>query len=331
MKKSILKLIAVVVLLVAFSTACNKGENPTRVTLSQTAVTLAVNETVTLTANVLPENAINKNVIWTTRNKEVATVERGFVTAIAEGVTIIMVRTEDGNHIAQCTITVIHPGESEMIMVEGGTFTMGQTDDEDPAHTVYERPAHQVTLDAFKIAKYPVTQKQWMAMMDENPSHFKGDNLPVTNVSWHDTQIFISRLNEETGKNYRLPTEAEWEYACRGGRSSAQYKYSGSNNLNSVGWYIFNSEGKTHPVGRKAGNELGIRDMSGNIWEWCLDWAAEYTGQPQTNPQGPEIGTCRVARGGSYLSDYLKCRVSFRSSVNPDGSNNEIGFRIVLQ
>jgi formylglycine-generating enzyme required for sulfatase activity len=331
MKRNLLKLITIAVLFVAFSTACSKEKYVTSVTLSQTKATLTVGESITLTATVSPEEAINKNVSWTTNNEKVATVKDGLVTAKAEGTVTITVTTEDGKKTANCTVIVLLPGESEMIRVEGGTFIMGQTDDENPAYTVYERPAHQVTLNAFKIAKYPVTQKQWMAIMDDNPSYFKGDDLPVTNVSWHDAQTFTSRLSEATGKNYRLPTEAEWEYACRGGASTAKYKYSGSNDLNLVGWYSFNSEGKTHPVGKKAGNELGIKDMSGNVWEWCRDWAAEYTDQPQTNPQGPETGTCRVNRGGSYLSDYLKCRVSFRSSANPDERSNEIGFRIVLQ
>jgi formylglycine-generating enzyme required for sulfatase activity len=166
--------------------------------------------------------------------------------------------------------------------------------------------------------------------MGGNPSNFKGDNLPVENVSWEDVRTFISKLNEVTGKKYRLPTEAEWEYACRGGNKSSQYKYSGSSDLDLVGWYSYNSESKTHPVGKMIPNELSIYDMNGNVWEWCSDWASDYSSQAQTNPQGPGTGTCRIIRGGSYLSDYLKCRVSFRSSANPNECSNEIGFRIVL-
>jgi formylglycine-generating enzyme required for sulfatase activity len=141
-------------------------------------------------------------------------------------------------------------------------------------------------------------------------------------------QTFISKLNEATKKKYRLPTEAEWEYACRGGKSSAQCKYSGNNNLDWAGWYIFNSEGMTHEVGKKTPNELKIFDMSGNVWEWCKDWAGEYTQDPLSNPQGAETGFCKIIRGGSYCSDYLLCRVSFRNSMNPEERCNEVGFRL---
>lgn len=354
MKRNLLKLITIAILLITVAATCHNDKHVTNVTLSQYALTLPINETATLTAKVHPEGAINKNVTWTTNNEEVATViglsiqpegetwtsyneeevataVNGVITAIAEGVALITVTTEDGNHTAQCTVTVIHPGESEMIAVEGGTFTMGYSDNEFPEHTIYERPTHEVTLNDFKIAKYPVTQKQWMAIMDDSPNYFKGDNLPVENVSWDDAQLFISRLNEATGKNYRLPTESEWEYACRGGKSSAQNKYSGSNDLNRVGWCSFNSDRISHPVGTKAPNELGIYDMSGNVWEWCHDWAAAYTNEPKINPQGPETGDYRIIRGGSYISDYLKCRVSYRSSANPGEHSSEIGLRLALQ
>jgi formylglycine-generating enzyme required for sulfatase activity len=329
--KNLLKLIFVVVVLMTISATCNKEKSVTHVTTSPATLTLAVGESATLKATVYPLEAVNKNITWATDNKEIATVENGFVTALKEGKAIITVTTDEGNHTAQCTVTVIHPGESIMIEIEGGTFTMGCTDDENPAYTVYERPAHQVTLSAFKMGKHLVTQKQWKAIMEDNPSHFKGDNLPVENVSWEDAQTFITRLNEATGKNYRLPTEAEWEYACRGGKSTAQYKYSGSNNLEIVGWYSYNSEYKTHPVGKMASNELEINDMSGNVWEWCGDWAAEYSNESQTNPQGPDTGTCRILRGGSYNSDYLKCRVSFRDGTEPIEKSSEISFRLVLR
>ena len=331
MKKNLCKLILVAAAVIALAATCNKEKYVSHVTISPTTLTLAVGETATLTATVHPPEAINKNVRWATNNEDVVAVENGSLVAIAEGVAIITVTTEDGNHTARCTVTVIHAGESEMIQVEGGTFTMGCTDNENPTHTVYERPAHEVTLTSFKIGKYPITQKQWKAIMGVNPSHFKGDNLPVENVSWEDVQTFISKLNEATGKKYRLPTEAEWEYACRGGKKSAQYKYSGNNDLDLVGWYSYNSEFKTHPVGKMSPNELGIYDMSGNVWEWCSDWASEYSSQPQTNPQGPETGTCKVVRGGSYVSDYLKCRVSFRNSSVPAVASEEIGFRLVHQ
>jgi len=330
MKNNLLKLFTIATILLSTLFACNKVQKVTSVVLNQTNITLPVGEKATLKATVYPKEAFNTNISWASDNNKVATVENGVVTAVAEGVAIITVTTEDGYHTARCSVTVIFPGESEMVAVAGGTFTMGCTDNENPTHTVYERPAHQVTLHSFKIAKYPVTQKQWKTIMSDNPNHFKGDNLPVTNVTWDDAQTFITQLNEATGKTYRLPTEAEWEYACRGGKLSAKYKYSGSNGLELVGWYAANSEYKTHPVGKKAANELKIYDMSGNVWEWCNDWAAEYTNEPKTNPQGPETGTCRVTRGGSFNSDYLKCRVSFRSSANPIENSNEIGFRLAL-
>jgi len=329
MKKNLLKLILVTVVLIALAATCNKEKYVTHVTISPITLTLAVGETATLTATVHPPEAINKNVSWATNNEEVVTIENGSLVAITEGVAIITVTTEDGNHTAHCTVIVIHPGESVMVMVESGTFTMGCSDNENPMHTVYERPVHEVTVNAFKIAKYQVTQKQWKAIMGDNPSYFKGDYLPVENVSWHDVQTFIGKLNEATGKKYRLPTEAEWEFAARGGNKSLGYKYCGNNELDLAGWYTFNSENMTHPIGEKTPNELGIYDMSGNVWEWCSDWASEYSNQPQTNPQGPETGTCKVVRGGSYGADYLKCRVSFRSAINPDESCNETGFRIV--
>ena len=331
MKKNLFNLILIAALFMALAATCNKEKHVTSVSLSPTTLVLAVGDNSTLKGTVQPDDAVNKNIIWTTDKKEVATVDNGLVVAVAIGTATITATSEDGNCTAQCKVTVIHPGESIMIAVAGGTFTMGCTDNESNTYTAYERPTHQVTLSAFQMAQYPVTQKQWKAIMGDNPSHFKGDNLPIENVSWHDAQTFIKRLNEITHKKYRLPTEAEWEYACRGGAKSAQCKYSGSNNLELVAWYTFNSDNMTHPVGKMASNELKIYDMSGNVWEWCQDWAAQYDASAQTNPQGAAAGSCRIIRGGSYHSDYLLCRVSYRDGVNPNQRNPEIGFRLVLQ
>ena len=189
----------------------------------------------------------------------------------------------------------------DMVRVEAGTFTMGATPEmENPEDD--EKPTHQVTLtNDYYIGKYEVTQALWQAVMGNNPSGFKGDNLPVEYVSWYDCLEFISKLNRITGKTFRLPTEAEWEYAARGGKKSRGYQYSGSSNLSDVAWYSDNSGSKTHAVGSKQANELGIYDMTGNVWEWCQDWFGSYSGSSQVNPIGANSGSRRVGRGGSWL------------------------------
>ncbi len=184
----------------------------------------------------------------------------------------------------------------DIVFVKGGTFQMGS--EENDAYDS-EKPVHEVTLSDYYIGKYPVTQELFSSVMDKNPSYFKGDKLPVERVSWNVANEFINKLNKETGKNYRLPTEAEWEFAARGGNKSGNFKYAGTDNLEEVGWYSQNSKDKTHPVGEKSPNELGICDMSGNVWEWCNDRFGGYDGRPQTNPQCPETGSYRVTRGGS--------------------------------
>jgi len=225
-----------------------------------------------------------------------------------------------------------HPGEPEMMFVQGGTFTMGCTAEQGNDCYNDEKPPHQVTLSNFSIGKYPVTQKQWVAVMGSYPSYFGGDNLPVEGVSWHDVQEFIRKLNATTGKKYRLPTEAEWEYAARGGNKSKGFKYSGSNILDDVAWTWENSGHKTHPVGRKAPNELGIYDMSGNVREWCNDrYGNNYSNSAKTNPTGATTGSLRVLRGGSWDSwDYYAngCRVSDRGSAAPGDRSDYIGFRL---
>ena len=214
----------------------------------------------------------------------------------------------------------------EMVFVEGGTFMMGCERGGDCWQA--ETPLHSVTLSSFSIGKYPITQKLWKAIMENNPSKFEGDSLPVENVSWGEVQDFISKLNARTGKNYQLPTEAQWEYVARGGSKSKRYKYSGSNNVDNVAWYNDNSGGKTHPVGTKQSNELGIYDMNGNVWEWCHDWYDNYAGNKQTNPTGPAIGSERVLRGGSWGSSAWHCRVSFRN--HRTGRCDNSGFRLAL-
>ena len=206
---------------------------------------------------------------------------------------------------------------------------MGATAEQGSDAESDEKPTHSVTVSDFYIGKYEVTQAQWKAVMGSNPSDFKGDNLPVENVSWNDIQEFITKLNAQTGKKFRLPTEAEWEYAARGGNQSKGYKYSGSDSIDEVAWYGDNSSSTTHPVGQKSPNELGIYDMSGNVFEWCQDWYGSYSSEAQTNPTGPSSGSYRVLRGGSWYYYARNCRVSRRDSNFPDYRGSICGFRLV--
>ena len=219
---------------------------------------------------------------------------------------------------------------ANMVKVEGSTFTMGATPEQGNDAYEYERPAHQVTLSDYYIGRYEVTQKEWQAVMGDNPSKFYGDNLPVDYVSWNDCQDFINKLNQLTGLKFRLPTEAEWEFAARGGKQSKGYKYSGSDNAKNIAWYEKNSGSKPHQVGTKEPNELGIYDMSGNVGEWCGDWYGRYSSSAQTNPTGPSSGSSRVLRGGSWSSGAGSCRVSYRYRGNPSGRDSNNGFRVVL-
>lgn len=219
---------------------------------------------------------------------------------------------------------------NNMVYVSGGTFTMGATSEQGINAYDEEKPAHRVTLASYYIGKYEVTQAEWKAVMDSNPSKFKGDNLPVEHVNWNDCQEFIRKLNSLTGKNFRLPTEAEWEFAARGGNNSRGYKYSGSNDIHSVAWYSGNSNDRTHPVGRKSLNELGLYDMSGNVLEWCQDWYGSYSSSSQTNSTGPVSDSHRVIRGGAWSTDAKKCRVSLRYDITPGLRCKFLGLRLAL-
>ena len=216
-----------------------------------------------------------------------------------------------------------------MVYVEGGTFTMGATSEQKKPDDD-EKPTHRVSLSSFYIGKYEVTQALWKAVMGSNPSRFEGDNLPVERVSWNDCQTFLRKLNAMTGKNFRLPTEAEWEFSARGGNLSRGYQYSGSKKIDDVAWYRNNSGSKTHNVGTKAPNELGIYDMSGNVWEWCQDWEGSYSSSAQTNPKGPSCGSFRVVRGGGWNFIAGCCRVAFRIYYAPDASGGPVGLRLAL-
>ena len=222
--------------------------------------------------------------------------------------------------------------EFKMIKVEGGTFRMGATS-EQSNYDNDEKPVHSVTLSDYYMGETEVTQELWEAVMGSNPSEFIGDNQrPVERVSWDDCQEFIKKLNQLTGKKFRLPTEAEWEYAARGGKYSRGYKYSGSNNADEVAWYDSNSGSKTHSVKTKKANELGLYDMSGNVWERCNDWYGDYHSNSQTNPTGPSQDGFRVARGGSWRSLDWSVRVSSRGASNPGSRNgdDDDGLRLAL-
>ena len=215
-----------------------------------------------------------------------------------------------------------------MVPVEGGTFTMGATSEQGSDVWDYEKPAHQVTLSNYYIGHTEVTQALWKAVMGSNPSDSKGDNLPVEQVSWDDCQVFIQNLNQLTGKQFRLPTEAEWEYAVRGGRKSRGYKYAGGNDIGLVAWYEDNSGNETHTVATKQANELGVYDMSGNVEEWCSDWYGDYQSSSQSDPQGPSSGSNRVLRGGSCYNDARCCRVSSRYFNSPGYRYFNLGLRL---
>ena len=221
---------------------------------------------------------------------------------------------------------------NDMVYVSGGTFTMGGTSEQGRDAYPDEKPTHNVTLSSYYICKYEVTQALWRVVMGSNPSNFKGDNLPVESVSWNDCQTFINRLNSYTGRNFRLPTEAEWEFAARGGNYSHHYKYSGSNYIGDVAWYDSNSGNRTHPVGTKQANELGLYDMNGNVWEWCSDWyCSSYSSYSQTDPTGPNSGSVRVIRGGGWCNDTSYCRASNRHCYAPGNDDcYHIGLRLVL-
>ena len=223
-----------------------------------------------------------------------------------------------------------------MIAVEGGTFKMGAQssdyggDNYDTVAYSKESPVHDVTLSSYYIGETEVTQELWEAVMGSTPYYSSYPQRPVERVSWNDCQEFITKLNELTGENFRLPTEAEWEYAARGGNKSQGYKYSGSNTIGDVAWYDDNSSSTAHYVKTKQANELGIYDMSGNVFEWCQDWYGSYSSGSQTNPIGPSSGSSRVSRGGSWNIIASDCRVSYRNYYYPDDTYYGLGLRLSL-
>ena len=233
--------------------------------------------------------------------------------------------------------------DMRMVYVEGGIFEMGATAEQADDTRNNEKPVRTVKVDSYYIGKYEVTQAQWEAVMGTtleeqramsssvNGIVGEGSDFPMYYVSWADAQAFCEKLSEQTGRKYVLPTEAQWEYAARGGHKSKHFKYSGSNNLDNVAWYMENSQEQPHRVGTKRSNELGICDMSGNVWEWCSDWYSSYKEDDTDNPQGPADGVRRVVRGGSWGMVAEGCRVSYRGSDSfPDSRFNHLGFRVAV-
>ena len=228
----------------------------------------------------------------------------------------------------------------QMVEVRGGTFTMGATSEQGSDAKSDEKPTHEVTLSDYYIGKTEVTQALWKAVMGKTVSQIAsennwdkygvGDNYPMYYISWNDCKAFISKLNALTGKTFRVLTEAEWEYAARGGSKSRGYKYSGSNTLDDVAWYSGISDYETHEVGTKSPNELGLYDMSGNVGEWCSDWYDDYSSASQTNPKGPDSGANRIGRGGGWWYYARGCRCSIRGDFGPDYRNEFLGLRLCL-
>lgn len=244
---------------------------------------------------------------------------------ITEGVTDTLKLTLKSCNIQSYSVNGV---TFNMVKVKGGTFSMGATGSDGEAD---ESPRHEVTLNDFYIGQFEVTQNLWEAVMGKNPSWHKGKDLPVERVSWDDCQEFIKKLNEFTGMQFRLPTEAEWEYAARGGFKSKEYKYSGSNNVEDVAWYKKNSGRRTHSVGSKSPNEIEVYDMTGNVWEWCQDWYGEkYYKEGHSNGRGPKRGSYRVRRGGDYRYDEDVCRVSNRGNEYPSAASKHTGLRLCM-
>jgi len=326
MKKSF-SLIVFTLLLVTITAICCKEIPVFDVSLNNHKLLLEVGQTETLIATVNPDGAAKKSVSWSSSDNNVVLVDKGKLTAVAPGNATITVTTKENNKTATCTVKVFKPyaDEPEMVFVEGGTFTMGCTDEQEDDCLDNEKPAHQVTLSSFQIGKYPVTENQWEALMGYNPSCFPKDNCPVDHATLDEIHDYINKLNAATGKKYRLPTEAEWEYAARGGNKSKGYKFSGSNDYSLVAQHGYGP----FEVGQKMPNELGIYDMSGNVWEWCSDWYGAYSADAQINPQGPSSGEYHVVRGGGWNAGGFGFSVSWRSYVTAHYCI--FGFRLVLE
>ena len=276
---------------------------------------------------------------WYTINKETNSIKVSIVRnfQMKERTGIMTVKSGNVEQNISITQSACQWFETfEMVEVEGGNFYMGAQKDYtdglnyDLQAYQIESPVHSVNISKYAISKYEVTQQQWNAAMGYNPSTILGDKLPVESVTWEQVQEFIAVLNETSGLNYRLPTEAEWEFAAKGGVKTESFKYSGYSVIGACAWYYSNSESTTHEVGTKNPNELGIYDMTGNVREWCNDWFDYYTSSDVDNPQGPDYGDTKINRGGSWTTPAVNCRNSYRHTNFPNEASHDLGFRLVL-
>ena len=316
----------------------------TGITLDKTSVYIKPGSTTQLTATISPDNAYDKSVTWSSSNSAVATVDNnGKVTAVKEGTATITVQSVSNSSVkATCQVTVavdrtftVGGVTFTMKLVEAGTFQMGSTTGKSD-----EAPVHSVTISKdYYMGETEVTQALWKAVTGYSPTsggnswsstYGLGDNYPAYYISYEDVQSFITKLNSLTGERFRMPTEAEWEYAARGGKKSKGYTYSGSNTIGNVAWYADNSSSKTHIVKTKAANELGIYDMSGNVYEWCSDWYGTYSSSAQTDPAGPTTGPYRVRRGGGWSNNATYCRCANRDYYTPSYKYDNLGVRLAL-
>lgn len=341
--KQVLKIFSLAILFVAVAISASAFQPPRKLSATPQSLTFSADggsKSVSVTAEGNGWGIVSSPDSWATATKSAAGVQIRVSKNVSTSSRTTSITLGYGENT--CTVTITQKGASSspssggkamelfnvkgvkfvMVRVDGGSFMMGSNDGDSD-----EKPAHRETVKTFYIGRAEVTQALWEAVMGSNPSKFKGANLPVENVSWDDCKEFIKRLNRLTGKSFRLPTEAEWEYAARGGNRSEGYKYSGNNYLDRVGWYDGNSDKKTHPVATKGINELGIYDMSGNVWEWTSD---KYSRDYNSPRNGGTSGAYRVYRGGSSNNIATSCRSTLRYYDAPGSRNCYLGLRLAL-
>ena len=318
---------------------------------SNEAWTATVTPAEAVWCSVLPSTSTGSGTITVTATENTATTPRTATITIkgktsGDETTVTVTQKGKSEDTESQAFTVTGNGKTvtfKMVRVEHGTFQMGATTEQGSDADSDEKPEHTVTLTSdYYMGETEVTQALWYAVMGQKPTasgsqwnstYGLGDQRPAYYISWNDCQEFITKLNALTGKTFRMPTEAEWEFAARGGNKSKGYKYAGSNTIGDVAWYWDNSSSQTHDVATKQPNELGLYDMSGNVWEWCSDWysSSYYSSSPSTDPTGPTSGSGRVFRGGSWNYNAGYCRVAYRSLWGADNRSSDLGLRLALQ